>query len=422
MGLFKHSDGKRGNGTTAAGGVAQRYHTLGCAGKGSCSQVDICFDSLLNRTVAVKRLCGQWREDPSGVEAFANEARLLSYLDHPGVTTILDTFADSDTTPCYAMKLVEGEVLAAVSNQLLLSSALRICTRLCETLAYVHDRGIVHLNLTPDNIMVSRYGEVVITGWGYARAYDLRPWEEHHRLIRQAPKTPPAGLATARAAVSPHFSAPELVRGSIDDLGPEADVYSVGLLLYRMLAGTAPGGAPEHTGVPVPLAQLNTEVPCQLEKLCARMMAHEVFERYHSFHEILRDLDIFQHSGQAFASRTFNENEVIFREGEAGEFAFLVSHGEVAVVKLVDGRQTILARLGKDQIVGELAIFTHEPRTATVVATQPGTVIRIMGRAEVEQELRKLSPWVGRMITGLSQRFNEMNARLIALTRTAPAP
>lgn len=79
---------------------------------------------------------------------------------------------------------------------------------------------------------------------------------------------------------------------------------------------------------------------------------------------------------------------------------------------MAEGRHKVLAKLGKDEIFGELAIFTKQPRVATVKAIEP-TTIRVMDKESVEKELEKLSPWVGNMITGLPKRFIELNERIV---------
>jgi CRP-like cAMP-binding protein len=138
--------------------------------------------------------------------------------------------------------------------------------------------------------------------------------------------------------------------------------------------------------------------------------------RYGSFKDILEDISEFCNSGQAFSTRTYKPGEILFREGDAGDFAFEILLGAVEVIKSVEGKEKVLARLKKGEIVGELAIFAGQPRTATVRAVEP-TAIRVMDKASVEKELDKLSPWVGKMITSLSNRFIEINEKLAQIQK-----
>jgi CRP-like cAMP-binding protein len=137
--------------------------------------------------------------------------------------------------------------------------------------------------------------------------------------------------------------------------------------------------------------------------------------RYSSLHDVLHDLQEFTDSGQAFATCTIAPGEVIVREGDAGGFAFTIISGRVSVSRMVDGSETVIDTLGKGEIVGELSILANQPRTATVSALEP-TVIRIMSRQDVEQELEKLSPWVGNIITALTHRFTRLSQRLSSLS------
>jgi CRP-like cAMP-binding protein len=134
--------------------------------------------------------------------------------------------------------------------------------------------------------------------------------------------------------------------------------------------------------------------------------------RYRSFHEVLQDLNELRNSGRLFDTKYYGAGEVIFHEGEDGTYSFIILSGKVDISKTVDGRRVSIAELGKDEIVGELAIFSDEPRSATVTALEP-TTIRIMKRQEIDRELEKLAPWVGSMISGLSDRFIELNETLL---------
>jgi CRP-like cAMP-binding protein len=144
------------------------------------------------------------------------------------------------------------------------------------------------------------------------------------------------------------------------------------------------------------------------------MLAKNIHERYPSFQAILTDIRELQHSGQAFVTRAFQTGEIVCQEGDVGSFAFTILAGRVEVLKQSENGAVRLAVLGENEFVGELSVFSDEPRSATVRTIEP-TVVLIMDRQAVKTELEKLSPWVERMIAGLSRRFTAQNEKLIRM-------
>jgi CRP-like cAMP-binding protein len=116
--------------------------------------------------------------------------------------------------------------------------------------------------------------------------------------------------------------------------------------------------------------------------------------------------------GEGFPTRSCESGEVIFNEGDPGEYAFMIMSGQVEILKQVGGVPKVIATLGAGQVVGELAIIGKHPRTAGARALGP-TKVRLLSKGDIERELEKLSPWVSTMITGLSTRFVELRDRLL---------
>ncbi len=408
-----------------------RYHPLSLIGEGGRAKVCGSFDLNLNRIVAVKELKEQSLKDYYLVQSFLTEARLTGYLDHPGVVSIYDAYLRDDGTPCYTMKLIEGKSLSEIlyyseregqgSLVTNLARYMDIFEKLCETLAYVHDRGVIHLDLKPDNIMIGSYGEVVIMDWGNARFYDLGPFRRYvHQLRNLADKLLIEEVQQDGFIVgTPSYMSPEQTRLSRDRLTPSSDIFSLGIILYEMLTGRHPfpaGTTEEVIGKicgfsPAAPDSVNREIPRKLSQICMKMLEKDVENRYMSFHEVMRDIDALSSSGQAFVTRTIDRGKVICREGDIGTCSFTILRGSVEISKMVDGRKKVLAVLGEGEVVGELAVFTNRPRTATVTTLEP-TTIRIMHRADIDAELEKLSPWVGRMIQNLSERFIQLNDKM----------
>ena len=423
MAFFKRSTTEQ---LLAALRKGDRYRTLAHIGEGGISDVESAFDHYLNRIVAVKKLKKKHLNIESVVRFFMNEIKLISYLDHPGVVSIFDAFLDEDKRPCYTMKVVRGVELSSVLESKTPTQLLDIFVKLCQTLGYVHSKGVIHLDLKPANIMLGDYGEVMIMDWGSARLYDPGPYGEYLKEVPEAqgPLEECAGISSG----TPAYMSPEQTTASREALTPSSDIFSLGVIFYQMMSRRMPFTGTDTTEIfrqvrdctPPALYRLKSEIPHRLSHICTRMLKKDPFDRYHGFHEVLSDMDAFRSSGMAFPVHTYQQGETIFREGDPGTFAFTILSGAVEISRVLNGRKMTLAMLGENEIVGELAIFNNQPRSATVRAAAPNTVIRVMDRKDVEDDLDKLSPWVDKMIRGLSRRFVDLNT-LIAEIDTCKA-
>jgi serine/threonine-protein kinase len=405
----------------------RRYRSLKKVGEGGLARVSSTLDTFLNRVVAVKELKPAAVRNPDLLRAFLTEAKLIGYLDHPGVVSIFDTYLVEKDKPCYTMPLLRGrtgdEIFDAPPRAVgEIVERLNVFVKLAETMAYVHGKGVIHLDIKPENIMVGEYGEVMVLDWGNARLYDPEPYREYVAGLSEGSRLEEWFDKETEGIVlgTPAYMSPEQTSSSRRTLSPVSDVFSAGIVLYEWLTGEHPFIAEGHGEVigrikahhPPPMHELNPEVPRRLSRIGAHMLAKEPSARYRDFHAVLEELHELQRSGEAFDTRTVEPGETVFTEGEGGEYAFVILAGKVEVYRMVGGTKRVLATLGPGEIVGELAIFSDVARTASVAALEP-TTIRIMGRADIEKELEKLSPWVDEMITGLCRRFIVLNDKLV---------
>jgi serine/threonine-protein kinase len=406
---------------------AGRYQFIDPLGEGGYGHVTRHFDTHLNRTVALKTLNAESQHQARRLRSLINEARLISYIDHPGVVSIYDAFVNENDEFCYTMKVIEGEDLGTIlmrqgDDALTLPQSLQIFTRICETLAFVHDKGVIHLDLKPNNVMVGEYGQVMVVDWGNARLYDPSAYSAY--LGKHGSEWKASDLEEVENFVSgtPPFMSPEQTKKSRNELMPSSDIFSAGVLLYQILTNRYPFSIQSikkfldqlHNADPPPPHKLRPNVPRRLSQICCKMLEKNIDERYQTFREVLQDLEDFSNSGQAFATQRYNSGEVIFYQGDEGDYAFQIVSGLIEITAEVDGERRFLATLGEGQIVGELAIFNKQPRTATATALVP-SIIKIMTKRDIEQELEKLSPWVGRVIAGLSGKFVNLNSRYLQL-------
>ncbi len=413
-----------------------RYVVLSRLGEGGAALVSRSFDRSLCRIVAVKALKENLAAPDLARRTLTREGRPVGYLDHPGIAPIYDHYVKAPDLPCYAMKLVEGKTLSdhlgfrpgKGGRTLPVAEAVGLLLHVGQTLAYAHDRGVIHLDLKPDNVMLGPYGEVLLMDWGNARLVDPVPYRAHLGAnatpedVALLVEEPPDLLSG-----TPEFMSPEQTCTPRDRLSPSSDIFSSATLFFVMLTGTLPFhgknveallASIRESDAP-PLRELNPEVPPRLAAIVAKMLEKDVSTRYATFHEVLEDLRTYQEAGEGFPVQHLQPGEVLFQEGDDGHAAYLVVTGQVEVLKAGPDGEQRLAVLAPGEVVGELAILTREPRSATVRALTE-TTLRVMDRTAVERELEKIPPWVGTMVSTLAERFLGLNEKLVRRPQEGP--
>lgn len=262
--------------------LTDRYQLIAHLARGGMADVYQGHDRLLNRKVAVKVLHSQLSNDEAFVKRFRKEAQAAANLTHPNIVGIYD-WGQLNTTYFIVMELVEGRSLREVlksEGTLLPRRAVEIAADVAAALSVAHRAGLVHRDIKPGNILLSPDGTVKVTDFGIARA-----WDDSQELTRTG-----AVMGTAT-----YFS-PEQAQGSTAD--ERSDVYSVGVVLYEMLAGSPPfrGDNPmavayQHVSSPAsPPSAANPDVPESLDGIVLTAMAKDPEERYQTAEEMRQDL------------------------------------------------------------------------------------------------------------------------------------
>jgi formylglycine-generating enzyme required for sulfatase activity len=289
-----------------------RYRIEGELGRGGMGVVFQAFDPRLRRTIALKVARATQGPEARRLRRFLREARITGQLQHPGIVPVHELGVGPSGEHYFTMPLVRGERLDRVFQYSIegragwsLPRAIGILLRVSEALSYAHGRGVVHRDLKPENVMVGSFGETYVMDWGLARvAEEGDEFDEWCRM--EAPDLGASAALRTRAgnAVgSPSYVAPEQATGKQGEVGPRSDVYSLGAMLYALLAGRAPysgeAGANassfEHVlaGPPAPIQALARDQPAELVSICERAMAREPAVRYASMTALADDLRAF---------------------------------------------------------------------------------------------------------------------------------
>ncbi len=263
-----------------------RYEILECIGTGGMAVVYKARCHRLNRLVAVKILKPELAQDAEFRRRFHDESQAVAMLSHPNIVAVYDV-SSSDDLDYIVMELIDGITLKQYMHKkglpLNWREALHFITQIMKALSHAHDRGIIHRDIKPQNIMVLRDGSVKVADFGIAR------------LASAAQAT-----LTQEALGSVHYISPEQARGSYIDT--RADIYSAGVVLYEMTAGRLPyeGDTPvsvaiQHiNSIPLPTRDINPDIPEALEGITMKAMASDVDKRYVSADAMLVDLEEFR--------------------------------------------------------------------------------------------------------------------------------
>src|SRR5438874_4847306 len=282
------------------------YRILEKIGAGGQGTVYKATDTKLGRAVVIKVLPPELTVKEANLKRFEREARLASSLDHPNICTIFD-LNDIGGVHFIAMQFVDGKnVRQLVSGRPLdLRSALSITIQVADALAAAHARGIIHRDIKAGNVMVTPAGQAKILDFGLAKLLDgegAGPGGIHHTDLTEVGI--PYGTAT--------YAAPEQARGERVDA--RADIFSTGVLLYEMLAGTWPFQGKTSVDVrhavlhqePQPLSETRPGgAPWQLQAILDRAMAKEPKQRYQKVAEMRDDLRAVLREVEAGGAQTF---------------------------------------------------------------------------------------------------------------------
>jgi serine/threonine protein kinase len=262
--------------------IDERYELRGLVGSGGMAYVYLAHDEVLDRDVALKLLKARYAENEDLVERFRREARSAASLSHPHIVPVFDWGETGDGTYYIAMEYLSGGTLrdlimseGALSPQTVVEVALQIT----EALEAAHERGVIHRDIKPRNILITDSGHVKVADFGIARAAEATTLSDLGDILGSA-----------------KYMSPEQAAG--ERVGAASDLYSLGVVLYEMLTGRVPfevetpadvpvkhaGGAPPHP------REVNPKVPEGMDALVMKLLAADPEDRYGSAAQLIKEL------------------------------------------------------------------------------------------------------------------------------------
>ncbi len=333
------------------------YEVEAVLGRGGMGIVFQARHLRLNRPVALKMVLAGAYADQLDRARFQREAEAAAGIRHPNIVQVYDV-GESNGRPYFTMEFIEGGSLAKrlAGTPQLPQHAAQLLATLAEAVQAAHDKGIVHRDLKPANVLLTDDGTPKISDFGLAR-----------RLEGEA------GITRTGAAVgTPSYMAPEQARGGPDAVGPLADVYALGAILYELLTGRPPFRAATAaetvqqviTQEPAPPSRLNDQVPRDLETICLKCLCKEPGRRYASAAALADDLRRFG-EGRPIHARPVGRGERLWRWGRRNPMAVALLATALALVGLTSGGSVWFVQ---QRTMNELAL--HKDVDTTVVQTE----------------------------------------------------
>lgn len=278
-----------------------RYEIMEIIGVGGMAVVYKAFDNIDHRIVAIKILKNEFLENKEFRRRFKNESKAISVLSHKNIVKVYDV-SYGDMIQYIVMEYVDGISLKEYVQQqgkVDPREAIYFVTQILRALQHAHDKGIVHRDIKPQNIMLQSDGTIKVTDFGIAR------------FSRSETRT-----MTDGAIGSVHYISPEQAKGSVTDA--KTDLYSVGVVLYEMLTGSLPFQSDNAVSValmqlqndPVMPREINPDIPVGLEQIIMRAMQKNQQDRYQSASEILMDLDAYKKNPNIKFDYSYNAENI----------------------------------------------------------------------------------------------------------------
>ncbi|MBI4617974.1 MAG: tetratricopeptide repeat protein [Planctomycetes bacterium] len=375
-------DDRPGTPPAAPTGKLGRYPVEGKLGEGGMGEVLMVRDPDLGRELAAKVIRGgRGASDGILLEKFVIEARVTGQLEHPGIVPVHELAVAPDGRIYFTMKRVRGRDLSKVLEELRERSARPSSRRLravrgsrvepaagegsldrlldaflkvCDAVAFAHSRGVIHRDLKPANIMVGEFGEVLVMDWGLCRMRNAKLGMRNGNKQQETAPGIAGGTMAGTVMGTPAYMPPEQARGDIDSIGEHSDIYSLGAILYEILA-LAPPFSGKDAGevldkviegrlVPPSRRAPHRHVPRELEAAVQKAMAPEPAERYQDVAELRADIEAHR-AGRTLAAAEYSPWQLLAKWAKRNKIA--VAGGAATAAALLVGALAIVYVAGR---------------------------------------------------------------------------
>lgn len=415
--------------------LEDRFIDEGEIGRGGMAFVHRVHERTLSRTVALKALPNEVSHDVDVRNRFLMEAQVTGQLEHPNIVPVYELGSDDAGTFFFTMRLISGRSLTEVirdapdrHDPTWLEETIDVFLRVCDALAFAHSRGVIHRDIKPSNIMVGDHGQVYLVDWGIAKV-----------IGEIEPPSSRAAIERLRTTVQPEeeqgqvmgtfaYMSPEQAWGDVDAIDQRTDVFGLGAVLYRILTGRPPYVAKKVSEVhqmarfgrvPDPTAELHSPLAKALAVIALRALRVEQDMRFATVAEMRAAVQRTLRGGGRFETTRFPAGTLVIREGTRGDAAYVVRRGRCSVFKQTERGTIRLHELAEGDVFGEAAVFTGEPRNASVEALTDVELLVVPGATLVET--LGLDTWSGAFVRVLGERLTEGNRRVQELERTTAA-
>jgi serine/threonine-protein kinase len=279
--------------TMSRGARLNHYEILSPIGAGGMGEVFLARDTRLERQVAIKLLGAEFSENADRLHRFIQEARAASALNHPNILTIHE-IGETDLRHYIATEYIEGETLRyhIQHARIKIREVLDIVVQVASALAAAHQAGIIHRDIKPENIMLRPDGIVKVLDFGLAKLTEKQSLPTDSQAATVSKKETDPGTVMGTVA----YMSPEQARGRSVDA--RSDIFSLGVVLYEVVAGRAPFAGESSTDVlaaiidkePPPLLRFVDDLPQELQRIVAKCLRKECDERYQTMKDALLDL------------------------------------------------------------------------------------------------------------------------------------